>query len=351
MHILKKRAWLGVFLTALLLTGCNLPSPGPAPTATQSSIATPVFGNTPIFGNTPLIPATATPSATVMGTGEATQEGTDTTPGLPEPPRETPQETPQDEGTKSAPTPERTRYDAPDVTPTPTLTPPPPSPTRVVAGQPADRPGAMLYAAFLEEAPVIDGNLAEWSLAGHKATKVSYQIAGWPGQETLAFHYRIGWDEDYLYLACDVTDAHFSQEATGDQIFKGDGVELLLDANFDADFDVNALTADDFQIGFTAGNGSPGIAMQNYLWYPGYKSGVQADILLAGNPTDTGYTIEAAIPWSTFGVTPETDAVFGFVLSLHNNDQPGQQLQAIISTAPVRKLTDPTTWGSLILKK
>jgi hypothetical protein len=209
----------------------------------------------------------------------------------------------------------------------------------------------MLYAVHLDQPPIIDGDLSDWTIQGNMATKVTHQTAGWPGQEDLAFKYSIGWDETYLYISCDVTDAYFVQEATGNQIFKGDGIEILFDANFDADFDLAALTGDDFQIGLTAGNGSPGVSMQNYLWYPQYRAGIQADILLAGAPTEKGYTIEAAIPWTLFGVTPHPEDAFGFVLSLHNNDQRGQQLQSIISTAPIRILADPTTWGSLILSK
>jgi hypothetical protein len=209
----------------------------------------------------------------------------------------------------------------------------------------------MLYAQYISSPPTIDGFLDDWQIPANAATKVTYQTTDWAGQENLSFRYTIGWDENYLYLAFDVTDAFFNQEASGNQIFKGDGMEILLDTDLDTDFDQAGLNNDDFQLGLSAGDGVPGLEMQNYLWYPQYKAGYQSEILTAGQPTDTGYTIETAIPWSVFNVSPYGGQGFGFVLSLHNNDLPGQQLQSIISTAPVRLLTDPTTWGSLILSK
>jgi hypothetical protein len=64
-----------------------------------------------------------------------------------------------------------------------------------------------------------------------------------------------------------------------------------------------------------------------------------------------GYRIEFAIPWSVFGITPVKGQVFGFAVSVSDNDNKSQDVQqTLISSAPDRVLTDPTTWGLLTLK-
>jgi hypothetical protein len=64
-----------------------------------------------------------------------------------------------------------------------------------------------------------------------------------------------------------------------------------------------------------------------------------------------GYRIEFAIPWSVFGISPVKGQLLGFAVSVSDNDNKTQDLQqTMISSAPHRVLTDPTTWGLLILK-
>ncbi len=57
-----------------------------------------------------------------------------------------------------------------------------------------------------------------------------------------------------------------------------------------------------------------------------------------------------AIPWSVFGLSPVANNRFGLVISSSDNDTPGAaEQQTLISTDSARKLTDPTTWGTLVL--
>lgn len=221
--------------------------------------------------------------------------------------------------------------------------------TRVVAGAPMSRAGANIEAAYMPQAPVIDGNIGEWALTTYSAAKVVHTANNWQGQDGLQFFYQIGWDENYLYLALQANDVYYQQNATGAEIFKGDGIEILLDANLHEDFHAGSLTADDYQLGISAGNGNPGNQMEAYLWYPSHQSGAQASVLLAGVNTGGGYIIEAAIPWHLFGVSARDNLEVGFSLSINNNDANGKQLQSIVSNSPNRILIDPTTWGSLKL--
>jgi hypothetical protein len=88
----------------------------------------------------------------------------------------------------------------------------------------------------------------------------------------------------------------------------------------------------------------------NYLWFPSAIQGHKSGILLAGLPTADGYTVEAAIPWQLFQVEPRSGQVFGFAVSVSDNDQVGKNVQeTMVSTAPNRHLTDPTSWENLFL--
>ena len=61
--------------------------------------------------------------------------------------------------------------------------------------------------------------------------------------------------------------------------------------------------------------------------------------------------LEIAVPWSVLQVQPYQGLKLGFCLSLSDNDHEGVQVQqTMLSNCPQRRLTDPTTWGTLILK-
>jgi hypothetical protein len=50
-------------------------------------------------------------------------------------------------------------------------------------------------------------------------------------------------------------------------------------------------------------------------------------------------------------VTPLAGGRYGFALSLSDNDVAGSStFQSMVSSVDTRELTDPTTWGTLILE-
>lgn len=119
----------------------------------------------------------------------------------------------------------------------------------------------------------------------------------------------------------------------------------------DADSPSLGLIATDYQIGISPGRPGIGHNMEAYLWYPQTKAGSLSNVAIGAVPMPGGYRIEFAIPWSVFGITPAKGQVFGFAVSVSDNDNPSQNVQqTIISNAPKRALTNPTTWGLLTLK-
>jgi hypothetical protein len=224
---------------------------------------------------------------------------------------------------------------------------PPSTPTRT---PPPLRSGASIEAVYLDNPPTLDGILSEWSQSAYSVRYMVYGAGARSGEDDLSATVMVGWDSTYLYLGARVNDDRYVQEARGVNLFKGDSLEVLLDADLAGDFNVGSLNADDFQLGISPGSPYPGESPEAYLWYPSSRQGGRPEVRIAARAWEGGYDVEAAVPWSLFGVTPVSGAAYGFAFSVSDNDQVGEQVQeSMVSTVSTRRLADPTTWGSLIL--
>jgi hypothetical protein len=132
---------------------------------------------------------------------------------------------------------------------------PAPSPTRPA---PTLRSGSLVEAAYLENPPVLDGILDEWSLPSYPVRSVVYGAGEWQGEADCSATVMVGWDTTYLYVAVQVRDDRYVQDASGVNLFKGDSLEILLDVDLEGDFDVKSLNTDDYQLGISPGSPYPG---------------------------------------------------------------------------------------------
>lgn len=223
---------------------------------------------------------------------------------------------------------------------------PSPSP----APQGGARPnGPVVAAAQLELAPVLDGEFEEWPSQRYNATEVVFGSSEWSGGSDLSATYLMGWDSQNLYLAIEISDDQLVQESRGRQLFKGDSVELLLDSGLEADFLSRSLNDDDYQIGLSPGDFT-GTGFEAYRWFPLAVEAPLSSVQVVSQEVATGYTLEASIPWPVFGIEPQAGDLFGFALSISDNDQHGIGVQqSMVSSVSTRVLTDPTTWGTLEL--
>jgi len=211
--------------------------------------------------------------------------------------------------------------------------------------------GTIVKAAFLTTPPTIDGSLSltEWRV-GYLVKDVVFGHVARSGKSDLSATYYIGWDQTYLYLAVEVVDDKFVQVSRGRLLFKGDEVELQLDADLNGDFATTSLSADDYQLGLSPGDFASN-APEAYLWYPSKKAGSLSSISVKSQSTTSGYNLEARIPWSVFDVTPTAGTHYGFALSVSDDDKAGVAAQeSLISSVSTRKLVNPTTWGTLELE-
>ena len=210
--------------------------------------------------------------------------------------------------------------------------------------------GSPIEAALLETPPAVDGYLADWTDPGRDLSQIVFGASNWSGAGDASGKFHIGWTEQGLYLGLQVTDDRRVQVSSGRNMFKGDIVELQLDSDLTGDFFSNSLTSDDYQIGLSPGNFSS-LASQAWLWYPIGSAGSLSGVSLKAVTTTEGYNLEAMIPWTTFGVTPDAGDRFGFALSISDNDLSGAPVQqSMVSSVSTRTLTNPTTWGTLVLK-
>ncbi len=238
--------------------------------------------------------------------------------------------------------------DNPDLAPTVTLpgtfaTPPQPPPASDVA------------APRMAVPPLIDGDAAEWGgLPVYSSPHVVFTADSWDGSDDLAASWQVGWDDANLYLLVNVADDIHVQNQTGNQTFRGDSVELQIDADRLGDY-APSVSPDDFQINLSPGDFAsiPPSAFR----FQGTADGAMLDattphnIIVAARATGTGYVLEAAIPWRDLNVMPGPGLVIGLAVNINDNDRPGTAVQEMMkSNAPNRRFGDPTTWGTLTLQ-
>jgi len=301
---------LALALLIALTAGCTLPGVA-APT--QFTFPTPNLTHTAIFA------AMQTPSATAPPGGEPT--ATTGASG----------ETPVPSATTGAGT---------------------TAPTATLGG--LSRPnGSPVTAAYLPTAPTIDGNISEWTTTAYSIDQIVFGASAWVGANDASGTYYIGWDTGNLYLAVRVRDEAHVQINSGANLrylYKGDDVEIQLDANLSGDFNTTTLTSDDYQLGLTPGNfGS--LTPQAYQWLPAAQEATRASVTVQVRQVTNGYELEARIPWSVFGITPAGGNRYGFAVSISDNDLAGTATQqSMVSNVGTRRLTNPTTWGTLILQ-
>lgn len=210
----------------------------------------------------------------------------------------------------------------------------------------------VMQAVFLESTPSIDGDFREWNSQSYSVNHLVYGQPNYQGVEDLSATVALGWDETYLYFAIDVIDDVYVQNASGDQIFKGDSVEVILDVNLLHDFYETQLDNDDYQLGLSLGaiSSEGSVKDENYLWFPRQIEGPKTGVLIDGVRDENGYRMEAAIPWIVFDIRPNPGLRTGFSISVSDNDTLSENVQeSMVSGVSTRQLTDPTSWGELQL--
>jgi hypothetical protein len=237
----------------------------------------------------------------------------------------------------------------------PTLSAPTqPAPTEA-APTAAVQSGGAVDAVRLPEPPLIDGSLAEWSdVPAWQSAFVVFHTSSWDGSDDLQATWRLAWDSNNLYIGVEVIDDIHVQTQSGNQIFRGDSLDMQIDTDRSGDLGP-VLSPDDFQFTFSAGDFvslppsaflSQGTSDGRIVDAPGGNHAI-----VAAAPTALGYNLEAAMPWSDLNVTPSAGMILGLALNANDNDTLGTAVQEVMkSHVATRKLTEPNGWGTLTLR-
>lgn len=186
---------------------------------------------------------------------------------------------------------------------------------------------------------------------------VDGQLSGWPGRpperigaDRLAIglesngteaSFKICWDEKNLYLLADVTDlTPMMNTRQGGDLWSGDVLEVFIGSE---KLDQGGpLLFTDRQILLGAGADNQSFVV-NQNQQPGIETMVVAHV------DGKGYTLEAAIPWTALGVTPEVDQSFLFDLAVGNSADGRERGCQLIWNGKERNSSDRSAWGRLTL--
>ncbi|MFP3903354.1 MAG: sugar-binding protein, partial [Armatimonadota bacterium] len=202
-----------------------------------------------------------------------------------------------------------------------------------------------LYVIPLKPDPpiAVDGQLDDWvEVPGQMVLRdpehASYKPEAWDGPEDLSGTVRMAWRREGLFVAIEVTDDVHSQPNRGRAMTRGDHIELYLDFAHDVEPDRRGFEEGQFQFGFSPGNfkntGDPvtDIPPEVYCHHPDGLdvSGVHYEVV----QTDDGWRMEAMVPFSLLGVSPQQNLPFTGEVALSDLDgaEAAQETMVTIGT-------------------
>ncbi|MEM2878550.1 MAG: glucoamylase family protein [Candidatus Hadarchaeales archaeon] len=203
----------------------------------------------------------------------------------------------------------------------------------------------------------IDGRLNDWSGAEWYAVPPNNKVMGTIrfDIENVSSEFSAIWDDEHLYLACNVTDTIVVSNIEPDDVhslYRSDSVEFYLQpdrfiSTATGIFKIAVIPFD------TSGNPQ---ACRHEDMNPGPISSVAPGIKIGSSRTSSGYIIEVAIPWSYLQINPASGVKMGINHTVHNtyfsNAEPGEYVRtAMLSWVRVSVVwSRPTTWGVLTLE-
>ena len=216
-------------------------------------------------------------------------------------------------------------------------------------------PSEDVQATFMYNQITIDGDFEDWQLSSFVESPYRvYESQSWDGTDDLTAKWQLGWNNQYLYVQVHVEHDIHAQSNVGNKIWQGDSIEIQIDTNLYGDQNIENINSDDYQILISPGDFST-IPLSVYV-SQGTIDGrfVEAssyDIQAVSIRNDSGYSIEVAISWEMFeNLTVRENLLMGLNLNVSENDSinvPNQE--ALYSNVESRSLTNPTTWGTLML--
>ncbi|MER3423098.1 MAG: hypothetical protein C4293_07575, partial [Nitrospiraceae bacterium] len=187
---------------------------------------------------------------------------------------------------------------------------------------------------------VIDGQLTDWAGAG---------AATFTGANNTATGYAL-WDDQNLYIRLEVKDTQLNATFADANIWQDDTLELFLDTRHDRS---TSMQEDDYHVLVNLNNVQLLLRGNNGTQSPAsltMTSAVSRQGTLNNNSdTDSGYTVELAIPWSQLGISPSSGMMFGIDLAVDDRDATGFDYFDYARIAP-NAFAQPNLWKTIQLR-
>jgi len=201
----------------------------------------------------------------------------------------------------------------------------------------------------------IDGDLSDWpaepTFTLNDKSQIVYSATPnlWTGPKDLSAQVWVGWASEGLYFAFKVVDDKLVQTASDASLWHGDYMELQIDTQLEKDYADDKMSDDDYQVGISPGDFAK-VPPALVAWFGPMTAAQLKEIRQAQVKTDDGYILEVFMPKDTLpGITFSEGADFGMNINPSDSDGVGQEV--MMSTSPTRTLTDPRTFGKIILVK
>lgn len=210
------------------------------------------------------------------------------------------------------------------------------------------------YAASVSCPVKIDGRLGEWNRAfGVVMKDKSFFKEGliWNGPSDLSGKIYLMWDKENLYIAAEVMDKiPLVNKKSRQDIWNGDGLEMVLSVDPGADPKRESFERGDYQFGFSAGDGK---GNKPAIWnWQRRRTPINSEIFVKRVDKSLGYVIEAKVPWSFFtnGFVPSAGTKIGFDVAIDDADSTGEREKQFIWNGDFYFYKDPGVWGILEFK-
>ncbi|HTL18245.1 MAG TPA: glycosyl hydrolase family 18 protein [Patescibacteria group bacterium] len=201
----------------------------------------------------------------------------------------------------------------------------------------------------------IDGDLADWpaepTFTLNDKSQIVYSATPnlWTSAKDLSAQAWVGWAPEGLYLAFKVLDDKLVQTASDVSLWHGDYMELQIDTQLEKDYTDSEMSDDDYQIGISPGDFAK-VAPALVAWFGPMTASQLKAIQQAQVKTDDGYILEVFIPKDALPtLTLSEGADFGMNINPSDSDATDQEV--MLSTSSKRTLSDPRTFGKIVLVK
>ncbi len=204
-------------------------------------------------------------------------------------------------------------------------------------------PGMIYYAAY----PVtitLDGDTSDWANVPRVTIDKGPQL---PPNHDTAMTFAVVADDTNLYFLAEVKDSKlvYGQYDPATEWYQEDSVEFYL--NTTGNLELLSYEPGVAQIGILAAN----ITQPDAPIIGGYNSDA-SQVSVYAVETETGYTIEAAVPLVTevWNIVPKHEGVLGFQAHLNGAAAPGRDTKLIWSARDTQdqSWTNPSLFGQLI---